>query len=346
MKCFLALLALTLSAQAEDVIFLRDGGKRVGQLAGRNDNSFRLSVPLPPRPNAPPNSPSASALVSIPKSDVTHIEFSPDPARDRLLESDQLPDIAELWMSQLPWLEVPRSPAARIGCAYGNLLLKRGNRENSAKALEVFRAIEAHAWDKQDQLNANQGRLRAMVATGQAAEAVKEAFDLAKTTENPAVLIEAKYLLAEADAAALRKLVEDNPRWQEDVHVLPEHARLHHQALDQFLFPCLFFGSESLPAARGLWEAARLHDFVGEKDKALECVRDILTIYPDTPYAALAKTYRENLPQKLLAHDPEQSARTEQTTPPPAPEATPESQPPKKTTRKKSHENKPSKKSR
>ena len=345
MKRLFAFLLLISSLQAQDVVFMRNGEKRAGQLTGLDEVSFRLSVPLPPRPGTPANSPPASASVSIPRADVSHIEFFPDPARDRALESAtpaQLRETADLWLKQLPWLDIPRSPAARIGCAYGNLLLKSENRADSTKALDVFRLIESRAWDKQDQMNAKQGRLRAMVATGQAGEAVKEALDLAESTENPAVLIEAKFLLAEADDAALRKLVEDNPRWQEDVHVIPEHARLYHRALDHYLFPYLFFGSESLPAARGLWGASRVYDFVDEKDKALECARDLIAIYPNTKYGALAKTYVESLPQKLVAHDPEKAAREELDKPAAASKKSPETKSEKKPTGKKTYEKKPS----
>ena len=345
MKRLFAFLLLIFPLHGQDVIFMRNGEKRAGQITGLDGNSFRLSVLLPPRPGTPANSPAASASVAIPKADVSHIEFFPDPARDRALESAtpaQIRETAELWLKQLPWLEIPRSPAARIGCTFGNLLLKSETPGDSAKALEVFRLIESRAWDKQDQMNAKQGRLRAMVATGQAAEAVKEALDLAESTENPAVLIEAKFLLAEADDATLRKLVEDNPRWQEDVHVIPEHARLYHRALDYYLFPYLFFGSESLPAARGLWGASRVYDFVDQKDKALECARDIIAIYPDTKFGPLAKSYVESLPQKLVADDPEKAAREDLDKPAAESNKSPETQSEQKPTGKKTYENKPS----
>lgn len=348
MKRIFAFLFLVSCLQAQDVIFMRNGEKRAGQLTGLDEQSFRLSVPLPPRPGTPATSPPATASVSIPKSDVSYIEFPADPARDRALESAtpaQLRETADLWLKHLPWLDIPRSPAARIGCAYGNLLLKSENRSDSAKALEVFRTIESRAWDKQDQMNAKQGRLRAMVATGQAAGAVKEALDLAESTENPAVLIEAKFLLAEADDAALRKLVEDNPRWEEDVHVIPEHARLYHRSLDHYLFPYLFFGSESLPAARGLWGASRVYDFVGEREKALECARDLIAIYPDTKFCALAKTYVESLPQKLVANDPEKAAREGLDKAAAASTKSPGTKSVKKPTGKKTYEKKPSEKS-
>ncbi|MCK9588873.1 MAG: hypothetical protein WC076_10105 [Terrimicrobiaceae bacterium] len=344
MKPFLILLFLMSSLHAQDVLFMRNGEKRPGRLVGVDDKAFRLEVPLPTQPGAAAN----TASVSISKNDVSHIEFAADPARDRTLESaapGQLREIGDLWLKQLPWLDIPRSPAAHIGCVFGDLLLKTEKREDAAKALEIFRRAEASAWDDRDKMNARQGRLRAMVATGQAKDAVKEALELAEITENPAVLIEAKFILAEADDTALRKLVEDNPRWQEDIHVIPEHARLYHQSLDLYLFPYLFHGSATLPAARGLWGAARIYDFVGEKDKALECARDLVTIYPDSKYAPPAKQYMESLPKDLLAHDPEKAAREDRAKAPGAPEKPRKNPIRKKPPDEKTHGKKPSEKS-
>lgn len=312
-RLLLILLAgMVSSSHAEDVLFLRTGEKRAGRLSGLDAQSFRLGVPLPPQPGAPLNAPPAVASVTISRNDVSHIEFSPDPVQNEKLKSAtvaQIPEIGGIWLKQVPWLDVPRSPAARIGCVYGDLLLKSETAKNAGEALTIFRDIEARAWSEEDRMVARQGRLRAMVATGQAKDAVKEALELAEITENPVVLIEAKYILAEADGAALRKLVKDNPRWQEDLLVIPEHARLYHHSLDLYLFPYLFYGSETQPAARGLWGAAEIYDFVGEKASALECARDLLAIYPDTKYAALAAKYIESLPEKLVSHDPEKSAR-------------------------------------
>ena len=348
MKPVLALLLLASSLQAQDVLFMRNGQNRSGRLTGLDDKTFRLEVPLPPQPGSSASAPAATASVSIQKANVSYIEFAPDPARDRALESaatDRIRETGDLWLRQLPWLDIPRSPAARIGCVFGNLLLKTETRENAAKALEIFRQIEARAWDDQDKMNARQGRLRALVATGHAKDAVKEALKLAEITENPAVLIEAKFILAEADGAALRKLVDDNPRWQEDILVIPEHARLYHQALDLYLFPYLFFGSDTLPAARGLWEAAQIYDFVGEKDNALECARDLTTIYPDTPFGPPAKKYIETLPRELVVVDPEKDAREGLGHTSSPPEKSRKTKSDKQPSDKKSHEKKPPNKS-
>lgn len=347
------LLALALLAgplRAQDVLFFRLGEKRVGKVVGLDENNFRLEVVLSSGADV---GQAPKATVSIPRKNVSQIEFAADPSRDRMLDPsnpDRLRDAGALWASAQPWLTVPRSPAAGIGCALGDALLESAKPEAAAKALGIFQQIEARAWSEDDRMVAKQGRLRAMVASGKAKEAVKEALELAEITENPAVLIEANFLLAEADAAALSQLVEDNPRWEEDPLVIPEHARLYHRALDLYLFPAVFYGSDSAASARGLWGAAQVYDFSGERDRALECARDILSMYPAAPTATLAAQYLESLPKKLLAADPEKEAAAPPPEEPKAREksekpAKPEkkSSPKKKSTSKKSHAKTPSK---
>jgi len=297
---------------ADDVIFMNNGDKRAGRIVGVDEKLIRLQIPLPPTPGAAPSGPQAFASVSIPRADVSQIEFAPVPAREALLRSPtpaQAPELETEWTRISPWLSIPRSPAGKVGLALGDLLLRTNDPTQAAKALDLFQTIESQTWSDDEKMLARQGRLRAMVATGRAKEAVAEAMELAAITEEPAVLIEAKFILAEADGSALRRLVEENPRWQEDVFVKPEHARLLNGALDLYLYPYLFYGSEIEPAARGLWGALQIYDFVGEKSQALECARDLASIYPNTKYASLAADFVSKLPKDVLAEDPEKQAR-------------------------------------
>ncbi len=313
-RSLLVLLLLTGGLQAEDVLFMKNGERRAGILVGLEGPTLRLQVPLPPAPSAVPGAAPVYASVGIARADVEQIGFATDPARDALLRTataDKIPALEAQWTKFLPWLDMPRSPAARIGVLLGDLLLKSNDPTQASRALALFQQIKDKAWDPADRMNARQGRLRAMVATGRAAEAVNEAMELAAVTESPAVLIEAKFILAGADDSGLRKLVEDNPRWQEDFFVRPEHARLYHGAVDLYLYPYLFHGSESEPAARGLWGAAQVYDFVGEKALALECARDIVAIYPQTRYATQAKAFIASLPEDIRAADPEKEARND-----------------------------------
>ncbi len=299
---------------APDTVFLTSGEKSSGKLIGIDAQNVRLQKPLAPPPGTPASAPPMSATVAIPLSVIEHVEFAGDDARDARLARatpDQVTDIGGLWLLAEPWLALPKSQAGRIGTVYGDLLLRSGTPDNAARALEVFTRIEEGSWSDEDVAHARQGRLRAMVATGRAGEAVAEAQELAKVSEDPAVLVEAKYILAEAADKGLRKLIEDNPRWEQDVFVIPERHRLYHEALDLYLFPYLFFGSETEPAARGLWGAAGVYQFTGETAQAVECARDLAAIYPETRYAVQARQFLDRLPKEAKQQDNEQEARQE-----------------------------------
>ncbi len=346
MKRILLLLLLSVPLlPAQDVLFMKSGEKRSGRLSGLDAQQFRFQVPLPPPPGSPPSAPQVFASVTISRADVEHIEFAPDPALEELLKSatiNQVVEIGALWNRAEPLLKVPRSSAARIANVLGGLLLQTGDPAQAARALELFKKIEAGAWSPSDKMAARQGRLRAMVATGNAREAISEAGELASVTENPAVLIEAKYILANAADASLRRLLDDNPRWAEDPRVLPERHRLYNEALDLYLYPSLFAGSESEAAARGLWGAAGIYLLAGESQKALECARDIATLYPHTKPAGQAADFIASLPDAQRAINPEKEARAGLAPAPQkaeAPDKSPEEKPKKKSHEKKKPKN-------
>ncbi len=296
------------AAHAQDTLFFADGKTRVGKIVSVDPKNFRLEVPLSGSANGVP----VFASVTIPREDVVQIEFGPDEARERKIrESKDLQEIAALWKQWEPFLGVPKSPAGRIGNLYGDLLLQTRTDANAQAALALFTRIESSSWAQDSRMLAKQGRLRAMIATGNAAAAIKDALEIAKLTEDPAVLVEAKFILAGAADQELRTLLEENPRWEEDIYVIPERHRLYNEALDEYLFPYLFFGSESEAASRGLWGATGVYELVGELDKARETSRDILRIYPKSQYAAKAQSLLDKLPKELRDEDPEKEAREE-----------------------------------
>ncbi len=301
--------ALAQSSDVADILFMNDaaGSRRVGRVVGIDQSTFKVEVAL-----AVSGSPGARATVGVPRAQVSRIEFAPSDNRDRLIANPTLANLTSLNVEWLRWqgfLAVPKSPAAAVGNAYGLALIAANDRKRAAEALAIFDRIEKEAWSPLEQQAAKQGRLRAMVATGRAAEAVAEAVELAKVTEDPTALIEAKFILAEASASALRKLVEENPRWQEDPRVRPEHDRLYNEALDLYLHPYLFLGSEIDAASRGLWGAVQTYRFGGDEGNAIESARDLATLYPGTSYATLATQYLDQLPPELKKHDAEKDAR-------------------------------------
>jgi len=290
------------TSQIGDTLFMNDaaGTRRVGHLVGIDENSFKLEVSL--------GGGMAKATVGIPRSRVAQVEFAPSDARDRLVASPNAANAAALgaeWRRWKPFLRVSKSPAGAVGNAYALALL---DSNDPAKALEIFKLVEAGAWSKGDESAAKQGRLRALVATGHASDAVAEAVELARDSDDPAVLVEAKFILAEAAQARLRKLVEDNPRWDEDPLVRPEYERLYNEALDLYLHPYLFLGSDTDAASRGLWGAVQVYRFGGDDRNAMESARDLTAFYAGSRYAKLAKDYLDSLPDALKKQDVEKDA--------------------------------------
>ena len=285
----------------QDTIFLRQGDSLVGKLTGVDGQSIRLLRRLPPLPGASPDAAPIFASITVSRSHVDRVEFSSDETRERMLKNAtgaNASEIEALWREARPWLGIPKSSTGEIGLAYGDLLL-RGDLASARKALDLFRTIETGAWSRPEATRARQGRLRAMVALGMVQEAVVEAKEIESIAEDPAVLIEAKFILAKAAEKALRKLVDDNPRWEEDAFVMPERNRLYEEALELYLYPALFFGSEIAVAARGLWGAVEVCRFAGDLKHALEASRDLVAFYPGTSYARQAQDFIDTLPESL-----------------------------------------------
>lgn len=290
--------------QSLDVLFLRNGIARAGKLLTMEEDTFRLQVSL--------DEGKAHAMVTIPKSQVEKIEFAENETMESFFAHAGVADVltaARYWGAGERYLSYPRSPAARVGLKYAGLLLESKNSTMQERAMELYVQIEKAAWSPEDRGLARQGRLRCLIATGRAAEAVKEAKELAETSENPAVLIEAHYILATVDAKELRKLLAENPRWEENRFVRPQRDLLYNASLDQFLYPYLFFGSETEPAARGLWNALEIYRLAEELPAAYEVALDLTILYPNTLYATRAQEFIATLPYAITNYSHEKDAQ-------------------------------------
>jgi hypothetical protein len=320
------LLATVFPAHAQDTLVLKSGERRTGTILSADDKSFRLEVKLG-EPSAP-GAPAPKASTTIPRADVDFIEFAPDPVRDEKLRTATTANIVEVevyWNRQRPWLSFPRSPAGKIGIRLAHLLLDTRNPEKSQRAFDIFTEIESTSWDAADKTAARQGRLRAMVATGQAEAAIGEAQKLAAETEDPEILIEANYILAQGADREFRAFLEENPRWDIDEFVVQQRHEIYNRVLALYLYPSLFHGSDNEKAARGLWGAVGIYQFAAKNakdagdasmeksqtDLAIETSRDIAALYPATPEAKLAADYLASLTPEQLAVDFEAEARKE-----------------------------------
>jgi len=280
---------------AADTVVLRNGESRSGEIVTETHEgiTFKYEVPLS-------NGRTGFTTKKLPWNAIDSIRFEPLPGEEAALaqpadaSEDQL---RKLWMSRLEHLARPRSTAPQLGLLYAERLSNGDSRFARERALDIFRRIEAKAWDEESRVRATQGRLQTLIHLDRIEDAMVEARRMAEEAENPAVLLEAKHVLAEAEFDQLAQLEEEHPRWHLDDEVRPRRNAHFHEALDLFLYPYLFHGSREEAAARGLLGAARVHRFAGDLEKARSCAEDILQLYPDTASREPARALLNELSQ-------------------------------------------------
>lgn len=300
MKPSAAIVALSLAlacASAQDKVVGKNGAVREGKILGIEGDLVRLRL-------APVSSGQIVATTSIRLGDTSKIVFGPDTVLDGIeksLSASSIPGARAHWDALSPLLSFPESAAGRAGCVYGEALLLSGEEPKTQEALAIFRKIEKESWSPSDRARAARGRVRAMLGLGQTDEASREAEEMARNAGDASLLIQTKILLAQARLGSLRRLLEDNPRWEQDPPVRAERSKLLNEGLDFALHPFLFYGTRRSEAAEGLWVARELHEASGDRQLSAEVCRDIASIYPDT---AAAHRAREILAACPEAPDP------------------------------------------
>lgn len=284
-------------AGADDVIYLKTGEStvcRIDAITPKITNFTLLSDPGPAKG-------SARRTVATDRIDYFVFGFKPGEEvvfNNRRKESAEV--LEKWWNTWFAHLGRRRSRTAAFGNAFGHALLREDPDIHSNRALSVFDRVIARAWSEHDVAEAKQGRLRALMAMGDLETATHEAQLLAGETEDPGLLIEVKYLLAQVDFKALKDLVEENPKWEEDDDVRPERNRLYHIVVDQLLWPHLFHATRENEAARGLFGVAGVYRFSGENELALAACQDLVRLYPETDFtpgaAALIEQIKSQTP--------------------------------------------------
>lgn len=275
-SALLAVSVLTFPGRASDVIHLQTGESAVCEIEAVTDTIIVFHLRGPG---------GGSAKRTLPMERVDFIEFGFEEGEEAVFNDlGNIPaDILETWWEfHFGHLHRPRSRTAAYGIAFGNALLRESPESGAARAISVFDRVIARAWDAGDQALAKQGRLRALIASGDLETAVGEAQVLAAETEDPDLLIEVNFLLAEADFARLEAIEEEHPKWIEDDEVRPERNALYHRVLDQYLWAHLFHATREEDAARGLLHAGKVYEFAGELELARAAYADLGKLYPDT----------------------------------------------------------------
>ncbi len=279
-------------AASKDVIFRLSGGVLAGRIFAFDHDAIRMEVDV--IPGQPPG------RIAVPRANILRIEFAEDPEAEALLAArnlSQFDAIEAHWLKRRPTLSIEGSNAGEFGLATAELLLDRARSGDRERALQLFELIEREDWFELRKSSARGGRLKAMVLLGRANEAIEEARQVLSQTEDPGVLIESHHVLGEASFAALKKLVEENPRWREDLFVRPDYDRLLNEALDHYLFAPLFHGSVEEAAARGLWAAGQVLAFHGAFSEQKKLANDITALYPRSSFVNQALSVLSDAPK-------------------------------------------------
>jgi len=276
---------LATGLHAQDVIHLQDGRSMRGKIQRLANQSIALLEILP--------SGIGSAQRTLPVDTVKFIDFAPLPGEAEALANPanaaMQKRLMELWQEKSVNLRWPTNNAGLIGLTLAQELMKQTDPGLIERAFRIYSLMEKEDWDTGRRDIAKKSKLRALIALKRLDEAIAEARQLAASDEDPAILLEARLVLAEADFGKLKLFETDHPRWMEDEELTQQRTKLYHQVLDQFLDAPLFHGSIEDKAAESLWGAILVHQFAKEPKLAADRARDLIELYPNTPQAALAR---------------------------------------------------------
>lgn len=276
--------ALTPAVRAQDTVVLKNGRRADCRILDFTADAVRIS--WKPDAAAPPRN------RDVPLADVDYVELGPLPgetdARAQAVKESRSDPLLPFWAKRVAWLGRPRSDAGELGLTYAELLTRQPTTDRLERALKVYQQIESSDWSGERRGRAQAGRLRVMLRQGRTDEVKPLAANLLEKTGDPRVLIELRHVLAEAAAASLTQLEKDHPRWQDEDDVVPEHDRLLNEALDGYLFPHLFYGTEEDLASRGLWAAVQLSLAQNQTAQASDWALDLTKLYATSPQAAAA----------------------------------------------------------
>ncbi len=272
----LMVLMLTIgNTSAEDIVHVKSGGALHGKILELNEVRLRIRVPLAGG--------AGSSTRTIPMKLVRMIDFDPVEGELALLaEGEKAPrkELSKLWDLERVYLGLPNSNAGEIGIQLAEIFLATADRDKHVKARTLYALIEQEDWNMKRRALAKRGRLKALVRLGAAEEVIAEAKRIAADDDDPGLLLDAKHVITLNDFERFSKLVGDNPRWIEDEGIREKVEEDYNTLIDRFLEPFLFYGTESVAAARGLWHAAKTYELIGKGARALECLNDLEKLYP------------------------------------------------------------------
>jgi tetratricopeptide (TPR) repeat protein len=304
-----------ISLASADVLHLKNGTKVEGEIKSFDGQKFVLAITI--------GSGSAQA-----------------PYDALLLSQDakSLPDLTAFWEKRLLYLSVPESDTGEIGLKLIQLLLSTKKVSDARESVPLCEKIEKGDWNLERRNHVKALRLEAFVRLGKTEAALDEAQKLLDLSpDNVAVIIDAKFIMAQAAAANLYELEKKNPRWAEIKARRTERQTFIQQSLDGFLYAPSFYPENQSLTARGLWSAAEVANHVGLAEESFRYAREVVNYFPDPTYLTKAQDLVKKL-EKIVPADVEEVTVGSSTTPAAKP---PEPTPPDKKSSAKEPKKKP-----
>tara|TARA_B100000927_G_scaffold55594_3_gene42560 strand:- start:25985 stop:26923 length:939 start_codon:yes stop_codon:yes gene_type:complete len=289
---FLLVLFPVVESRGQDVIVLKNGQYAACEIEALTDNIVTFTM------HQREGDGDGVIRRTIKTSEIDYVEFDFEPGEEEAFSNRadlNRETVEEWWNHHFAHLHRPRSRTAAWGIALGYALIEEDSELYGSRALQLFDRIAERAWSGIDVAAAKRGRLRAMMATGDLERASSEAKNLATQTEDPELLIEVKYLLAQADFERLKELEEDNPRWYDDDDVRPLRNELYQGVIDQFMWPYLFHAAQEKAASRGLFQAGVVYEFGGDEERSINAYRDLVALYPKSEARSEGELRLQNL---------------------------------------------------
>jgi hypothetical protein len=278
---------------ALDRVHLTDGKVMEGEILNLAEAGLSMNLRLP--------GVSGFAKREVAVDTVDFIDFSPIPGLEEAManpkDAGQQAVMLKLWQEHSVRLRWPTNPIGKMGLVFAEALYEGGGNDLVERAMRIYALIEKEDWDELRRARAKSGRLRCLIRLQRFDEAIVEARQMAEETDDPRLVIEAGLVIAEGDFAKFKAFEEKHPRWDQDDELTEERIKRYHALLDQFLQAPLFYGAVEDLAARGLWRAVEVHQYVQEPLLAVERARDLVKLYPQAEEAVLAKKLLEVVDQ-------------------------------------------------
>lgn len=283
------LLFLTVATAAGDIVHLLDGGKREGTVRSYDGQALTLSVQVQ----------SGRAETRLPNGIIERVEILPTKEEQAALDdprAENLPILRALWTRHGVMGGRRGAKAYPVAEALAAAIARQGSKDAPDRLAKLAAECARLPGDKQLlQAKIQAIQIRLLLQAGRTEDAEKIASALGKSPSGQGEapeLAEARVLLdllaAQKSWQALRQLEEEWPKWRQMPEKEEERRVLLNEALNRNLAVVVEHPRLKDLCAQALLGAAEAYAHTGQREEALQRVREIIDWYPAEPYRTKA----------------------------------------------------------